>query len=44
MLELYLLLALVILLAWPLGKYLAKVMANQPMKSDVMFGWIERPI
>lgn len=44
MLELYLLLAVVIVLAWPLGKYLAKVMANQPMQSDVMFGWIERPI
>lgn len=33
-----------LLLAYPLGHYLAKVMQGQPMKSDVIFKWIEQPL
>ncbi|WOE31548.1 MULTISPECIES: potassium-transporting ATPase subunit KdpA [unclassified Acinetobacter] len=44
MLELSVLLLIVLILAYPLGKYLAQVMQNQPLKSDVLFHWIERPI
>ncbi|MBK0063407.1 MULTISPECIES: potassium-transporting ATPase subunit KdpA [unclassified Acinetobacter] len=44
MLELIILIGVVIALAWPLGKYLAQVMTYQPMKSDVLFSWIEKPI
>lgn len=35
--------AVAIGLAWPLGRYLAYVMRGQPMRSDALFGWIERP-
>ena len=44
MLELILLLVLVTLLAFPLGKYLAVIMHNRTMKIDVLFNWIEKPI
>ena len=35
---------LALLLAYPLGHYLADVMQAKPMKSDAVFQWIERPI
>ncbi|MFW1857561.1 potassium-transporting ATPase subunit KdpA [Acinetobacter defluvii] len=44
MLEFILLLAIVIILAYPLGKYLAAVMQNGAMKVDPLFNWIEKPI
>ena len=44
MFELALFFVLVIALGWPLGRYLAAVMRGDPMRSDVLFGWIERPI
>ncbi len=36
--------ALAIVLAWPLGRYLAAVMRGAPMRGDGVFGWIERPL
>ena len=33
-----------LLLAYPLGHYLADVMQTKPMKSDRFFKWIEQPI
>ena len=33
-----------LLLAYPLGNYLADVMQAKPMKSDALFNWIEKPI
>lgn len=44
MLELILLLVIVTILAFPLGKYLAAVMQNREMKIDPLFNWIEKPI
>lgn len=44
MLELILLLAIVAILAYPLGKYLAAIMQNGEMKIDTLFNWIEKPI
>ncbi|MFG0588598.1 potassium-transporting ATPase subunit KdpA [Acinetobacter sp. YQ_14] len=35
---------LALVLAYPLGRYLADVMQAQPMKSDRFFKWIEQPI
>ncbi|MFW1952118.1 potassium-transporting ATPase subunit KdpA [Acinetobacter beijerinckii] len=35
---------LALVLAYPLGRYLADVMQVQPMKSDRFFKWIEQPI
>ncbi len=35
---------LALVLAYPLGRYLADVMQAQPMKSDCFFKWIEQPI
>lgn len=35
---------LCLLLAYPLGAYLADVMQVKPMKSDRLFNWIEQPI
>ncbi|AZN68289.1 potassium-transporting ATPase subunit KdpA [Acinetobacter haemolyticus] len=35
---------LAMVFAYPLGRYLADVMQAQPMKSDCIFKWIERPI
>ncbi|WP_318342291.1 potassium-transporting ATPase subunit KdpA [Acinetobacter sp. 16] len=35
---------LALILAYPLGRYLADVMQAQPMKSDRFFKWIEQPI
>ncbi|MDQ8952240.1 potassium-transporting ATPase subunit KdpA [Acinetobacter rudis] len=39
-----LLLLITILIAIPLGKYLAAIMQNRPMKIDPLFHWIEKPI
>ncbi|EPF6187587.1 potassium-transporting ATPase subunit KdpA [Acinetobacter baumannii] len=44
MLELILVLFIAIFLAWCLGKYLSKVMTNQPMWGDGLFRWIENPV
>lgn len=44
MAESLLLLVLLVTLGWPLGRYLAAVMRGASMRSDVLFGWIERPI
>lgn len=44
MLEFILLLAIVTILAYPLGKYLAAIMQNREMKIDPVFNWIEKPI
>ena len=44
MVESLLLLALLVAVGWPLGHYLSAVMRGDPMRSDVLFGWIERPI
>ena len=44
MLEFILLLGIVTILAYPLGKYLAAIMQNREMKIDPVFNWIEKPI
>lgn len=49
MAELLLLAGLLLLLGWPLGRYLAAVMRGAsirgaPMRSDVLFAWLERPL
>ncbi|WP_137918251.1 potassium-transporting ATPase subunit KdpA [Hydrogenophaga sp. 2FB] len=44
MVESLLLLVLLVAVGWPFGRYLAAVMRGDPMRSDVLFGWIERPI
>ena len=44
MLAFILLLAIVTILAYPLGKYLAAIMQNREMKIDPVFNWIEKPI
>ncbi|MBB4130863.1 MULTISPECIES: potassium-transporting ATPase subunit KdpA [unclassified Xanthomonas] len=44
MIETFLVYALAIVLAWPLGRYLAAVMRGAPMRGDALFGWIERPL
>ena len=42
MLEFILVLVIVVLLAFPLGKYLACIMQNREMKIDPIFNWIEK--
>ncbi|MDQ7989619.1 MAG: potassium-transporting ATPase subunit KdpA [Candidatus Dactylopiibacterium sp.] len=42
--EPFLLLALLVALGWPLGRYLAAVMRAEPMRGDRFFGWLERPL
>lgn len=44
MTEFFVVLALAIALGWPLGRYLAGVMRGAPMRSDRLFGLIERPL
>ena len=44
MIEVLLVFALAIGLAWPLGLYLAKVMRGVPMRGDRVFGWLEKPV
>ena len=36
--------AVAIVLAWPLGQYLAQIMRGNSMRSDPLFAWIEGPI
>ncbi|NYF21306.1 K+-transporting ATPase ATPase A chain [Xanthomonas sp. JAI131] len=44
MIDTLLVYALALLLGWPLGLYLAKVMRGAPMRGDTLFGWVERPL
>ncbi|MDG2525714.1 potassium-transporting ATPase subunit KdpA [Stenotrophomonas sp. HITSZ_GD] len=44
MTETFLLFAVAIALAWPLGVYLARVMRGAPMRGDALFGLLETPI
>ncbi|MFZ2752621.1 MAG: potassium-transporting ATPase subunit KdpA [Lysobacteraceae bacterium] len=44
MIEILLVFALAIGLAWPLGRYLASVMRGAPMRGDRLFGWLEKPV
>lgn len=44
MTETFLVYALAIVLAWPVGRYLAAVMRGAPMRGDGVFGLIERPL
>lgn len=44
MIDTLLVYALALLLGWPLGLYLAKVMRGAPMRGDALFGWVERPL
>lgn len=44
MIEFLLILFIVIILAYPLGKYLSLIMKNGEMKIDPLFNWIEKPI
>ncbi len=44
MIEILLVFALAIGLAWPLGRYLAAVMRGAPMRGDRVFGWLEKPV
>ncbi|MCC4598909.1 potassium-transporting ATPase subunit KdpA [Xanthomonas melonis] len=44
MTETFLVYALAIVLAWPLGRYMAAVMRGAPMRGDGVFGLIERPL
>jgi K+-transporting ATPase ATPase A chain len=44
MTETFLLLVVAIALAWPLGRYLARVMRGAPMRGDALFGVLEKPI
>ena len=44
MTETFLLLVVAIALAWPLGRYLARVMRGGPMRGDALFGVLEKPI
>ncbi len=42
--EFFLVFALAVLLGWPLGRYLAAVMRGEPMRGDVLFLRLERPL
>ena len=44
MTEIFVLLVASVLLAWPLGLYLARVMRGAPMRIDPLFHWIEKPL
>lgn len=44
MIEILLVFALAIGLAWPLGRYLAAVMRGAPLRGDRVFGWLEKPV
>jgi potassium-transporting ATPase potassium-binding subunit len=44
MIEILLVFALAIGLAWPLGHYLANVMRDAPMRGDRVFGWLEKTV
>lgn len=42
--EFFLVFALAVVLGWPLGRYLAAVMRGEPMRGDVLFLRLERPL
>lgn len=44
MTEILLIVLASIVLAFPLGLYLAQVMRGGPMRGDALFGWIEKPL
>lgn len=44
MTEILLILLASIVLAFPLGLYLARVMRGGPMRGDALFGWVEKPL
>ncbi|WP_313645399.1 potassium-transporting ATPase subunit KdpA [Stenotrophomonas sp.] len=44
MIEAPLILLASLALAWPLGLYLARLMRGTPMRIDVLFHWIEKPL
>ncbi len=44
MTQILLILLASIVLAFPLGLYLARVMRGGPMRGDALFGWIEKPL
>ncbi|WP_313273309.1 potassium-transporting ATPase subunit KdpA [Stenotrophomonas sp.] len=44
MIEATLILLASLALAWPLGLYLARLMRGTPMRIDVLFHWIEKPL
>ncbi|MDY0980852.1 potassium-transporting ATPase subunit KdpA [Stenotrophomonas sp. CFBP8994] len=44
MTEILLIVLASIVLAFPLGLYLARVMRGGPMRGDALFGWIEKPL
>jgi len=44
MTETLLLFVVAIALAWPLGRYLARVMRGAPMRGDALFGLLEKPV
>lgn len=44
MTEILLILLASIVLAFPLGLYLARVMRGAPIRGDALFGWIEKPL
>jgi K+-transporting ATPase ATPase A chain len=44
MTEILLILLASIVLAFPLGLYLARVMRGGPIRGDALFGWIEKPL
>ncbi|WP_422507747.1 potassium-transporting ATPase subunit KdpA [Stenotrophomonas sp. GZD-301] len=44
MTEILLILLASIVLAFPLGLYLARVMRGAPMRGDAVFGWVEKPL
>jgi len=44
MTEILLILLASIVLAFPFGLYLARVMRGGPMRGDALFGWIEKPL
>lgn len=44
MTEILLIVLASIVLAFPLGLYLARVMRGAPMRGDALFGWIEKPL
>ena len=44
MIEILLVFALAIGLAWPLGHYLARILRGAAMPGDRVFGWLEKPV
>lgn len=44
MIEAIIIILVSLALAWPLGLYLARLMRGTPMRIDVLFHWIEKPL